>query len=74
MEPNLTTSLIGLIAFSVVIFFAYRYASGNWNVYEPNKTAYENWTVKYGRKAKRSIILVAIIYYSLMLLQISKLL
>ncbi|MDN5211936.1 hypothetical protein QQ020_07730 [Fulvivirgaceae bacterium BMA12] len=53
MKQELIPSLIGIIAFSAVMYLAYRYANGNWNVSEPKKAAYENWTAEYGRKAKR---------------------
>ncbi len=71
MEPNILTSIIGIIAFSALMFFGYKYANGKWKVSESKKTDYQNWTNKHGKTIRKGIIIISIIYGISMLIQIS---
>jgi hypothetical protein len=59
-----------MTAFSVIVVFGYRYASGKWNVAEERKADYVNWTESHGKTIRRAIVIVSLIYYSGMLLQL----
>jgi TRAP-type C4-dicarboxylate transport system permease small subunit len=37
VKPTLLTSLIGILAFGVIMYFGFRYANGNWKVSESKK-------------------------------------
>ncbi len=73
METSLLTSLIGLVIFSILIYFGSKYASGKWDVSESKKSEYLNWTNKHGKTIKKGIIIISIIYGISMLIQISNL-
>jgi hypothetical protein len=73
VEPTLLTSLIGILVFTVLMYFGFRYANGNWKVSESKKNEYLNWTNNYGKKIKKGIIIISIIYGISMLIQISSL-
>jgi len=70
MEPTLLISILGLLVFGTVMFLGFRYANGNWKVSENKKTDYQNWTEKNGKRVKKAIIIISIIYLTLMLLQL----
>lgn len=71
MEPGLLTSIIGIIIFSILMYFGFKYASGKWKVSESKKTDYLNWANKHGKTLKKGIIIISIIYGISMLIQIS---
>jgi len=73
MEPSLLTSIIGIIIFSIIMYFGFKYANGKWKVSESKKTDYQNWTNKHGKTIKKGIIIISIIYGISMLIQISNL-
>tara|TARA_R110000751_G_scaffold94893_2_gene185296 strand:+ start:452 stop:676 length:225 start_codon:yes stop_codon:yes gene_type:complete len=73
MEPSLLTSLIGILIFTILMYFGFKYANGNWKVSESKKSEYLNWTNKQGKTIKKGIIIISIIYGILMLIQISSL-
>ena len=73
MEPNLLTSIIGIAIFATIMYFGFKYANGNWKVSESKKSDYLNWTNKHGKKVKKAIIIITIIYGISMLIQISSL-
>jgi TRAP-type C4-dicarboxylate transport system permease small subunit len=70
MEPSLLTSLIGILVFTILMYFGFKYANGNWKVSESKKTEYSNWTNKHGKTIKKGIIIISIIYGISMLIQI----
>jgi hypothetical protein len=71
MESSLLTSIIGIIIFTTIMYFGFKYANGKWKVSESKKTEYLNWTNKHGKKLKKGIIIISIIYGVSMLIQIS---
>ena len=71
MEPTLLLSLIGILAFGVIMYCGFKYANGNWKVSESNKSEYLNWTNNYGKTIKKGILIISIIYGILMFIQIS---
>jgi TRAP-type C4-dicarboxylate transport system permease small subunit len=71
MEPSLLTSIIGIIFFSVIMYFGFKYADGKWKVSESKKAEYVNWSNKHGKTIKKSIIIISIIYGISMIIQIS---
>ncbi len=73
MEPSTLTSIIGIIVFTIIMVFGYKYANGNWKVSESKKTDYVNWTNKHGKRIRKGIIIISMIYGILMLIQISNL-
>jgi TRAP-type C4-dicarboxylate transport system permease small subunit len=73
MEPSLLTSLIGILIFTILMYFGFKYANGNWKVSESKKSEYLNWTNKHGKTIKKGIIIISIIYGISMLIQISSL-
>ena len=71
MEPSsFLTSIIGIAAFGMIMYFGYKYAGGKWKVSESKKTEYLNWTVKHGKTIRKGIIIISIIYGISMLIQI----
>jgi len=74
MGPTILTSIIGIIIFSIIMFFGYKYANGKWNVSGQKKNDYLNWTITHGKRVKKGIIMLSIIYGVLMFIQISSLL
>lgn len=70
MEPNLLTSVIGILVFSTIMYFGFTYANGKWRVSEPKKENYLNWVNKHGKTIKKSIIVISIIYGISMLMQV----
>jgi primase-polymerase (primpol)-like protein len=73
MEPSLLTSIIGIIIFSTIMYFGYKYANGDWKVSESKKTDYQNWANKHGKTMKKAITIISIIYGISMIVQISNL-
>ncbi|MGJ8551249.1 MULTISPECIES: hypothetical protein [Winogradskyella] len=73
MEPSILTSLIGILVFTILMYFGFKYANGNWKVSESKKSEYLNWTNKHGMTIKKAIIIISIIYGISMLIQISSL-
>ncbi|MGS2727902.1 hypothetical protein ACU8DI_14930 [Psychroserpens sp. BH13MA-6] len=73
MEPSLLTSIIGIVVFATIIYLGFKYANGKWKVSESKKADYLNWTEKHGKKVKKVIITISIIYGISMLIQISSL-
>jgi len=73
MEPSLFTSLIGILVFTTIMYFGFKYANGKWKVSESKKTDYLNWTNKHGETIKKGIIIISIIYGISMLIQITNL-
>ncbi|RMB56559.1 hypothetical protein EAX61_14210 [Dokdonia sinensis] len=73
MEPSLLTSLIGISVFTILMYFGFKYANGNWKVSESKKSDYFNWTNKHGKTIKKAIIIISVIYGISMLIQISNL-
>jgi hypothetical protein len=73
MEPSITSSLIGIIVFSAVMYLGYRYANGKWKVSDEKQSAYDNWNEKYGKMLRRAIIVISILYGILMAFQVSDL-
>lgn len=71
MEPTLLTSVIGILMFATIMYFGFKYANGKWKVSNSKKTDYLNWTNKHGKKIKKGIIIISIIYGISMLIQIS---
>ena len=74
MEPTLITSVLGLIFFVVIMLFGFKYANGQWNVSESKKSEYQQWTKKHGKKTKKSLTVLCIIFGIAMLTQIVSLL
>jgi hypothetical protein len=73
MEPSLLKSLIGILIFTILMYFGFKYANGNWKVSESKKSEYLNWTNKHGKTIKKGIIIISIIYGISMLIQIASL-
>ena len=73
MESSLLTSLIGILVFTILMYFGFKYANGNWKVSESKKSDYLDWTNKHGKTIKKVIIVISIIYGISMLIQISSL-
>jgi len=71
MEPSLLTSIIGIIIFTTIMYFGFKYANGKWKVSDSKKADYLNWTKTYGKNIKKGIIIISIIYGISMLIQIS---
>ncbi len=71
MEPSLLTSIIGIIIFVIIMLFGLKYADGKWKVSEAKKTDYLNWSNRHGKKVKKGIFIISIIYGILMIIQIS---
>ena len=71
METNLLISIIGILVFATIMYFGFKYANGKWKVSESKKTEYLNWTNNHGKKIKKGIIIISIIYGISMLIQIS---
>ncbi|MGB0369643.1 MAG: hypothetical protein ACPGU4_05265 [Flavobacteriales bacterium] len=71
MEPSILTSVVGITAFTLVMYFGFRYVTGGWNVSDEKRTEYDNWASKHGKKIKRAIISICILYYTVMLLQLT---
>jgi len=70
MQSKLIISLFGICLFSLLMFFGYKYANGNWKVSENKKVEYENWSKMHGIRVKKSIVIISIIYGLIMLVQI----
>lgn len=70
MESTLMTSIIGIFIFSILMIAAYTYADGKWRVAENKRDKYQNWTEKSGRRLRKSILIICIIYGVFMLIQI----
>jgi len=70
MEPSILTSIIGIIVFTTIMYFGFKYANGKWKVSDSKKSDYRNWTNAHGKTVKKSIIIVSIIYAIGMLIQI----
>lgn len=71
MEPTSLASLIGIFVFTTLMVIAYRFADGKWKVAENKKDDYLNWINTSGRKVKRSILIISVIYGLFMLIQLS---
>jgi hypothetical protein len=71
MEPSLLTSIIGIIAFTTIMYFGIKYANGKWKVSESKNSDYLNWSNTHGKKIKKGIIIISIIYGISMIIQIS---
>jgi primase-polymerase (primpol)-like protein len=71
MEPNILIFIIGIVAFTIIMFFGFKYANGKWKISESKKTDYQKWTNKYGKTIKKVIVIISIIYGISMLIQIS---
>lgn len=69
MESQLI-SIIGLLIFATLIFFGIRYASGKWKVADHKKADYQQWTNTKGKKVKKSLIAISIVYGILILIQL----
>lgn len=72
MELSLWTSIIGIILFSTLMYFGFKYANGKWEVTESKKSEYLIWTNKNGSRIKIAIVTISVIYGILMLIQITK--
>jgi len=70
MESTLATSIMGAIAFTLVMYFAFKYVNGNWNVSESNRELYLEWVETKGSKIKKFLVLISIIYGVAMSIQI----
>lgn len=70
MNLDIIFSFVGVIVYSTIMFFAYKYSSGNWQVTESKKADYQEWANKSGQKLKRPIIVISIIYGILMIIQL----
>ena len=70
MESSLITSLIGIILFSVLMYFGFKYSTGHWNVSEEKVDEYNKWVNERGEKIKKAIIIISIIYGAFMVFQI----
>lgn len=70
MEPTILTSILGIIVFSTIMYFGFKYANGNCNVSASKKEHYLRWVTKYGKTTKKSILIISIIYGISMLLQL----
>ena len=64
------SQLIGIVVFTIISISLFWYASGKWNIPADQKERYTNWVNKHGAVTKKSVIVVAIIYYGLMIVQI----
>jgi len=71
METSLLNSIIGIIIFVIIIYFGFKYADGKWKVPESKKTDYLNWSNRHGKKVKKGIFIISIIYGISMIIQIS---
>ncbi|XLS29136.1 hypothetical protein ACJD0Z_18305 [Flavobacteriaceae bacterium M23B6Z8] len=64
------SSLLGVFIFTLLFILIYRIASGHWKVSPANEAKYRQWQKIKGKKVIRFIIVIAILYYSLMLFQL----
>ncbi|AFU69473.1 hypothetical protein P700755_002739 [Psychroflexus torquis ATCC 700755] len=71
MKPNILTSIIGIVVFTIIIFFGFKYANGKWKISESKKTDYQKWTNKHGKTIRKGLVIISIIYGISMLIQIS---
>lgn len=71
MEPTLTTSIIGILIFTLVMWFLYTTASGKRKVSESKREAYDNWVGKHGKFLKIAVIIISVIYGIGMFIQLT---
>ena len=71
MEPNLLTSIIGILVFTTIMYLGFKYANGKWKVSESKKADYLNWTNKHSKSITKGIIIISVVYGISMLIQIS---
>jgi hypothetical protein len=50
---TLLTSIIGIIAFTTIMYFGIKYANGKWKVSESKIPDYLNWSNTHGKKLKK---------------------
>lgn len=70
MNLDIFISFMGIFVFATIMFFAYKYSSGNWQVSQFKKVDYLEWSNKNGQKLKKLIIVVSVIYVALMIVQL----
>ena len=63
-------SLAGSIIFYLIMIYSYRYANGKASVPAEKRNQYQVWVDKDGKKVKRSIGIMIIIYTVIMAYQI----
>jgi hypothetical protein len=70
MEPTFAISIFGLAIYSILAVLAYRHSDGKWKVAEHKKPKYNYWVNNHGRRVKRSIFKISIIFGLGMLIQL----
>ena len=74
-QTLLLSSILGIIAFSFIARYFYRYADGKANVQESDrKEKYLQWQATHGASAKKAIKALSILFGVLMLFQVLSLL
>jgi len=70
MVIELLPSLLGVVFFSLIMIYGYRYADGKHKVSESGKEKYMEWVAGSGKTIKKAIIIISILYGAAMLFQI----
>lgn len=70
MEPTIPISILGILVFGTLAFFAFKFANGKWKMPDAKKAAYQNWAKQHGKKMKIGLIIISVIYGVAMSLQL----